>query len=82
MREIIIVKENVSHIRQLLDKENYPYEVYQQPLKKFKKTRPVRVNIFSDYGEALKDEELEVEKHLLEEDFEEEEEELEKDGDR
>lgn len=78
MKQIIIIKENVLHIKQLLDKEHCSYEIYQEPLRKFKKTRPEKVNIFSDYGDALKDKELKAEKKLLEEDYEEEEEELEK----
>jgi hypothetical protein len=78
MKEIIIVKENISKIKAFLEQEHINYEIYQEPLRKFKKVRPAKVDIFSDYGEAIKDKELEAEKKLLEEDCEEEEEELEK----
>ena len=67
MKEIIIIKENIPKIKTFLEQENINYEIHQESLKKFKKTRPVKVDIFSDYGEALKDKELEVEKRLLEE---------------
>jgi hypothetical protein len=67
MKEIIIVKENIPKIKTFLEQERINYEIYQEPLRKFKKARPAKVDIFSDYGEALKDEELEAEKKLLEE---------------
>ena len=67
MKEIIIVKENIPKIKELFKRENINYEIYQEPAKRFKKPRPVRMNIFADYGEALKDKELETEKRLLEE---------------
>lgn len=75
MKEIIIIKENIPKIKTFLEKEHINYEIhsipggqtYQEPIRKFKKSRPVKVNIFSDYGEALKDKELEAEKRLLEE---------------
>ena len=67
MKEIIIVKENIPKIKTFLEQEHINYEIYQEPLRKFKKTRPAKVDIFSDYGEALKDKELEAEKRLLEE---------------
>ncbi|MCE8162878.1 MAG: hypothetical protein I3273_01070 [Candidatus Moeniiplasma glomeromycotorum] len=67
MKEIIIIKENIPKIKVFLERENINYEIYRESLKKFKKTRPVKVDIFSDYGEALKDKELEAEKRLLEE---------------
>lgn len=67
MREIIIVRENIPKIKAFFEQQNINYEIYQEPVKKFKKSRPVRMNIFSDYGEALKDKELEAEKRLLEE---------------
>jgi hypothetical protein len=67
MKEIIIVRENIPKIKALFKQEKISYEIHQEPFKKFKKSRPSRVNIFSDYGEALKDKELEREKRLLEE---------------
>ena len=67
MKEIIIVKENIPRIKIFLEQEHINYEIYQEPIRKFKKIRPTRVDIFSDYGEALKDKELEAEKRLLEE---------------
>jgi hypothetical protein len=67
MREIIIIKENIPKIKSFLDTESINYEIYQEPLRKFQKVRPDKVDIFSDYGEALKDKELEAEKRLLEE---------------
>jgi len=67
MKEIIIVKENIPKIKAFFKQENINYEIYQEPIKKFKKARPAKVNIFSDYGEALKDKELEAEKQLWEE---------------
>jgi hypothetical protein len=67
MKEIIIIKENIPKIKTFLEQEHISYEIYQEPVRKFKKVRPVKVNIFSDYGEALKDKELEAEKRLLEE---------------
>lgn len=67
MKEIIIVKENIPKIKAFFERENINYEIYQEPVKKFKKPRPTKMNIFSDYGEALKDKELEAEKQLLEE---------------
>jgi len=75
MKEIIIVKENIPRIKTFLEQENISYEIrsipegqiYQEPIRKFKKARPAKVDIFSDYGEALKDKELEAEKRMLEE---------------
>ena len=75
MKEIIIVKENIPRIKIFLEQEHINYEIhripegqiYQEPIRKFKKARPAKVDIFSDYGEALKDKELEAEKRLLEE---------------
>ena len=67
MKEIIIIKENIPKIKTFLEQEHISYEIYQEPVRKFKKVRPAKVNIFSDYGEALKDKELEAEKRLLEE---------------
>jgi len=75
MKEIIVIKENIPRIKTFLEQEHINYEirsipegqVYQEPIRKFKKIRPAKVDIFSDYGEALKDKELEAEKRLLEE---------------
>ena len=67
MKEIIIVKENIPRIKTFLEQEHINYEIYQEPIRKFKKARPAKVDIFSDYGEALKDKELEAEKKLWEE---------------
>jgi arsenate reductase-like glutaredoxin family protein len=75
MKKIIIIKENIPKIKTFLDQEHINYEIhsiserqiYREPLKRFKKARPAKVDIFSDYGEALKDKELEAEKRLLEE---------------
>jgi len=73
MEQLIIIKTaDVEKIRLFLDREHINYEIYQEPIKKFKKARPARVDIFADYGEAIKDKELEVEKSLLEEDYDEE----------
>ena len=69
MKEIIIIKENIPKIKTFLEQEHISYEIYQEPIRKFKKARPAKVNIFSDYGEALKDKELEAEKELLENDL-------------
>jgi len=67
MKEIIVIKENIPKIKTFLEQERINYEICQEPVRKFKKTRPAKVDIFSDYGEALKDKELEKEKRLLEE---------------
>ena len=42
-------------------------KICQKPKRKFKRLRPSKVDIFADYGEAIKDKELEKEKRLLEE---------------
>jgi len=67
MKEIIIIKESIPKIKTFLEQEHINYEIYQEPVKKFKKDRPAKVDIFSDYGETLKDKELEAEKKLWEE---------------
>jgi len=66
-RQIIVNKENIPKLKTFLDQEKISYEIRQEPVGKFKKPRPVKIDIFSDYGEALKDKELEAEKRLLEE---------------
>ena len=77
MKEIIIVKENIPKIKNFLEEEHINYEIYQESISKFKKSRPVKIDIFADYDKAIKDQELETEKNLLEEDYEEEERNLE-----
>ena len=68
MSELIIIKTNQGEkVKKFLQQEHINYEIYQEPIRKFKKARPAKVDIFSDYGEALKDKELEAEKRLLEE---------------
>ncbi|CAG8784404.1 5256_t:CDS:1, partial [Cetraspora pellucida] len=63
---IIIIKENIPKIKAFLEQEHISYEFYQEPLKKIRKPRPVKKDIFADYGKVLKDKELEAEKKLLE----------------
>ena len=73
MREIIIVKENISKIKAFLEKEHIDYEIrsipegqiYQEPLNQKKHS------VFANYGEAMKDKEREKEAQELENDEEE-----------
>lgn len=68
MKEIIIIsKENSSEIKQFLKSKGINYEVYNSNFPDFQQLRAKKVEMFADYGEALKDKELEAEKKLLEE---------------
>ncbi|CAG8805811.1 9559_t:CDS:2 [Racocetra persica] len=73
-KKIIIIKTSESSkIRNFLSQEGVNYEIYQEPSKtRAEKLREyirakAQENIFADYDEALKDNELEAEKKLLEE---------------
>ena len=81
MTELLIIKTaDAGKIKTLLDKGKADYQIiYDEPLttKKSSKKDKLREyieakskeNIFSDYGKALKDKELEAEKELLENDL-------------
>jgi len=81
MTELLIIKTaDAGKIKTLLDKGKANYQViYTEPLttKKSSKKDKLREyveakskeDIFSDYGKALKDKELEAEKELLENDL-------------
>ena len=74
MKKIIIVnKENSGEIEQFLKSKGINYEVYNSTIPNFQQFRAKKKEMFADYGEALKDKELEAEKKLLEEAEEEEE---------
>jgi len=81
MTELLIIKTaDAGKIKTLLDKGKADYQIiYDEPLtdKKSSKKDKLREyieakskeDIFSDYGKALKDKELEAEKSLLENDL-------------
>jgi hypothetical protein len=81
MIELLIIKTaNAEKIKNVLDKNHIDYQiVYNEPLTDKKQTKKDKLreyinlksqeNIFADYGEALKDKELEAEKSLLENDL-------------
>jgi len=81
MTELLIIKTaDAGKVKTLLDKGKADYQViYTEPLttKKSNKKDKLREyieakskeDIFSDYGKALKDKELEAEKELLENDL-------------
>ena len=81
MTELLIIKTaDAGKIKTLLDKGKADYQIiYDEPLtvKKSSKKDKLREyieakskeDIFSDYGKALKDKELEAEKELLENDL-------------
>ena len=74
MKEIIIInKENSGEIKQFLKSKGINYEIYNSITPDFQQLRAKKIEMFADYGEALKDKELEAEKRLLEEAEEEEE---------
>ena len=55
MKEIIIIKtDHGEKIKNFLEKENFSYEIYQEP----------KTDIFANYGEAIKDKEREAELKL------------------
>ena len=68
---IIINKENSGEIKQFLRSKGINYETYNSATPNFQQLRAKKVEMFADYGEALKDKELEAEKKLLEESDEE-----------
>jgi len=72
MKEIIIIEtQHGEKLKRILQQEHYPYKVYQEP-------KSPQVNIFANYGEAIKDKEREREVKLWDEvDLDEE---LNKDG--
>jgi len=58
-KSIIIIKtENIREIIRLLVNRHIDYEIYQENQEK--------IDIFSDYGAAIKNQQLEKEKHFLE----------------
>ena len=68
MKEIIIInKENSGQIKQFLKSKRINYETYNSNTPNFQQLRAEKIAMFADYGEALKDKELEAEKKLLEE---------------
>jgi hypothetical protein len=68
MKEIIIInKENSGEIKQFLRSKGINYETYNSTTPNFQQLRNKKIEMFSDYGEALKDKELEAEKKILEE---------------
>jgi len=73
MTEILIIRENISKIKNFLEREHINYEISQEANKTEKLREYIKAkaqeDIFSDYGEALKDKELEAEKSLLENDL-------------
>jgi len=84
MREIIIVRENISKIKKFLDQEHINYEISHElsdKLRDYIKTKS-QEDIFANYGEAIKDKEREKEIALWDQADEEDEEELSKQNDR
>jgi hypothetical protein len=81
MTELLIIKTaNAEKIQNVLGKNHIDYQiVYNELLTDKKQTKKDKLreyieikskeNIFADYGEALKDKELEAEKSLLENDL-------------
>lgn len=82
MTELLIIKTaNASKLKTILTKNHIEHQIiYTEPLtdkksssKKDKLREYIEMkskeNIFADYGEALKDKELEAEKSLLENDL-------------
>ena len=81
MTELLIIKTaNANKLKTFLTKNHIEHEIiYNQLLTEKKPTKKDKLreyiemkskeNIFADYGEALKDKELEAEKSLLENDF-------------
>jgi hypothetical protein len=56
MKEIIIIKtDHGEKIKNFLDQENFSYKVYQEPKSSSK------IDIFANYGEAIKDKDREAE---------------------
>jgi len=59
MKEIIIIETNKPQkLKNFLEKEHFPYKVYQEP----KETQ--KINIFANYGQAIKNKEREKELKL------------------
>ena len=57
MKEIIIIETNKPQkLKNFLNKEHFAYKVYQEPKQK--------IDIFSNYGKAIKDKEREKELKL------------------
>jgi hypothetical protein len=80
MKEIIIVRENISKIKNFLDQEHINYEISHEindKLREYIETKS-KENIFANYGEAIKDKEREKEIALWDQADEEDEEELSK----
>lgn len=65
MTEILIIRENISKIKNFLEREHINYEISQEVNKTEKLSEYIKTksqeDIFSDYGEALKDKEREQE---------------------
>jgi hypothetical protein len=59
MKEIIIIETTKPQkLKNFLDQENFSYKVYREP-----KPSP-KIDIFANYGEAIKDKEREAELKL------------------
>ena len=81
MTELVIIKTaNANKLKTFLTKNHIEHEViHTEPLTAKKPTKKDKLreyiemkskeNIFADYGEAIKDKELEAEKSLLENDL-------------
>ena len=81
MTELLIIKtSDANKLRTVLTKNHIEHQIiYNEPLTVEKKTKKDKLreyieakskeDIFSDYGKALKDKELEAEKELLENDL-------------
>ena len=63
---IIINKENSGEIKQFLRSKGINYETYNSATPNFQQLRAKKVEMFADYGEALKDKERETEAKDLE----------------
>ena len=82
MTELLIIKTtNASKLKNILTKNHIEHEIiYKELLTEKKPTKKDKLreyiemkskeNIFADYGEVIKDKELEAEKSLLENDLE------------
>lgn len=65
MSQLIIIKSNIREIKKFCEEKGINYEFYNSPFD-YSKLQIEKVKMFSDYGQAMKDKELEIEKYQLE----------------
>ena len=65
MTQLLIIKNHIKEIKKFCDQKGINYELYNSSLD-YSQFHAEKIKMFADYGEAMKDKELEGEKAELE----------------